>query len=65
MRIYGEIKSDNGRPPCVVLLNGYYYLVTKIDASCESALVFNGELFGLKQIGDWLFEIPTETEQQK
>ena len=65
MRIYGEIKSDNSRPPCVVLLNRYYYLVVKIDASCDAAFVFNGELFGLKQIGDWIFELPEETEVGK
>lgn len=62
MRIYGEIKSKESRPPCIVLLNSYYYLVVKIDYSCDGALLFNDELYGLKQIGDWLYELPTETE---
>lgn len=62
MRIYGEIKGDNSRPPCVVLIGRYYYLVTKIEASCDAAMVYNGELFGLTQIGDWLCELPSETE---
>lgn len=65
MRIYGEIKSDKARPPCLVFSNKYYYLVVKIDYSCDGALLFNGELFGLKLIGDWLCELPAETEAGK
>lgn len=62
MRIYGEIKCKKSHPPCVVLLNKYYYLVVKIDYSCDGALLFNDELYGLRQIGDWLCELPNEID---